>query len=286
MSLIKSFKEFVAERYNNIEEKPVNEAFQSSKLRELIQQHGKPKYSWERKMLFDLKDEEIIDVLDSRKEYWEKYTDNNDGHSGPATFMLELEDGTIVVIGNLGILKSYWGDRNVDKEKDELFKKRHSERHKGNLGKYYTDDIHSKHLENVNKIEKRRLSEKLQEYIPEIVKEVSDLIDTIELSDFLNEKTASTECEIILNGDKYLITAYYNGECTDGGKRYGAEYYDITYRLNDFEIYNEDGVGITDEELGVTGETHRDLFREYTKEIEGEIYDYYEYYGVSRSDFF
>ena len=31
--------------------------------------------------------------------------------------------------------------------------------------------------------------------------------------------------------------------------------------------------------------THKDLFEEYTEEVEGEIYDYYDYYGVSRSDF-
>jgi hypothetical protein len=44
--MIKSFKEFVSAKYG----RPVNEAFQSSKLREIIKQHGKPKYSWENKM--------------------------------------------------------------------------------------------------------------------------------------------------------------------------------------------------------------------------------------------
>ena len=40
--MIKRFEEFVSTMYG----RPVNESFQSSKLRELIKQHGKPKYSW------------------------------------------------------------------------------------------------------------------------------------------------------------------------------------------------------------------------------------------------
>ena len=37
------------------------------------------------------------------------------------------------------------------RKKDELFKERHAERHKGNLGKG-GDDIHYKHMKNVDKI--------------------------------------------------------------------------------------------------------------------------------------
>ena len=38
--------------------------------------------------------------------------------------------------------------------------------------------------------------------------------------------------------------------------------------------------------LGITSKTHSDLFDTITIDnVEGDVYDYYEYYGVSRSDF-
>lgn len=274
--MIKSFKEFVSAKYG----RPVNEAFQSSKLREIIKQHGKPKYSWENKMLYDLKDDEIVDVLNNRSEYWDKYLDEKTD-DGQATFMLELEDGAVVVIGNLDILRNGWGD--LKKQKDNIFKKRHGERHKGNLGKG-GDDIHKRHMDNVDKIERRRLAEYLQPNIQEIVDEVESIMDNIDPSD-LNEDGGYIESEITLNGEEYTIIANYECGSDEGTKKYGAVYYNVYYYLTSFEISNEDTL-ITNEELGVTGKTHKELFKEYTDEVEGEIYDYYDYYGVSRSDFF
>jgi hypothetical protein len=67
--MIKTFEQFVAAKYG----KPVNEGFQSSKLREIIKQHGLPKNDRDKKMLYDLKDNEIIDVVENRDEYSEKY---------------------------------------------------------------------------------------------------------------------------------------------------------------------------------------------------------------------
>lgn len=277
--MIKSFEEFVSAKYG----RPVNEAFQSSKLREIIKQHGKPKYSWENKMLYDLKDDEIVDVLNNRSEYWDKYLDEKTD-DGQATFMLELEDGTVVVIGNLNILKR-WLDTDVEtkRKKDELFKERHSERHKGNLGKG-GDDIHRKHIDNVDKIERKRLAKHLQPNIQEIVDAVKSIMDNIDPSD-INEDDRYIESEITLNGDEYIIIANYEYSSDEGRKKYGAVYYNVHYYLNSFEICNEDTL-ITNEELGVTEKTHKDLFKEYSDEVEGEIYDYYDYYGVSPSDFY
>lgn len=274
--MIKRFEEFVSTMYG----RPVNESFQSSKLRELIKQHGKPKYSWENKMLYDLKDDEIVDVLNNREEYWKKYSDNNVGF-GQATFMLELKDGTIVVISNLDILKNCWDD--MEKRKDDVFKKRHEERHKGNLGKG-GDDIHKKHMENVDKIMSRRLAEKLQPNIPEIIEAVKSIMDSVDPSDFLDGDNGFVETEITLNGDEYVLVVNYEGGSSDGDDKYGATYYSVSYGLTSFDISNDDTF-VTNEQLGVTNKTHKDLFDEYTEEVEGEIYDYYDYYGVSRSDF-
>jgi hypothetical protein len=278
--MIKSFEQFVLECYNKPSGKSINESFQSGKLRELIKQHGKPKYSWENKMLYDLKDDEIVDVLNSREEYWKKYSDNNDGF-GQATFMLELKDGAIVVISNLDILKNFWDD--MEKRKDDVFKKRHEERHKGNLGKG-GDEIHRKHMENVDKIMSRRLAEKLQPSIPEIIEAVKSIMDSVDPSDFLDGDNGFVESEITLDGDEYVLVVNYEGGSSDGDDKYGATYYSVSYGLTSFEISNDDTF-VTNEQLGVTNKTHKDLFNEYTEEVEGEIYDYYDYYGVSRSDF-
>lgn len=279
--MIKTFEQFVSTIYG----RPVNESFQSSKLREIIKQHGKPKYSWDKKMLYDLKDDEIVDVLDSRKEYWKKYP-NDDIDKREATFMLELEDGSVIVISNLGILKSYWYPEEVEKQKEAKFKKRHSERHKGNLGKG-GDEIHKKHLEKVDEIERRRFAEKLQPNIQEIVDAINDFMDNINTSDIDCETNENyDEIEITLNGEEYIINIYYDCSVSDSKRKYGAEYYDVYYSLNSFEICSEDTC-ITNDELGVTPKTHGELFKEYIeKDIEGDIYDYYDYYGVSPSDFY
>lgn len=277
--MIKTFEEFVAAKYS----RPVNEAFQSSKLREIIKQHGKPKYSWENKMLYDLKDNEIIDVLNNRNEYWDKYS-NEKTEDDQATFMLELEDGAVVVISNLNILKKWWHiDRDVEKQKDELFKERHAERHKGNLGKG-GDEIHNKHLENVNKIESRRLAEKLQQNIQEIVDKVNSIIDEINPSDL--EESGTIESEFDLGNDEYMIYVNYTSECSEIRRAYGVEGYDLYYKLESFEIWDEN-VGVSNDDLGITEKTHKDLFETHVeKDLEGDVYDYYAYYGVSRSDFY
>ena len=281
--MIKNFEQFVAECYGK-SGKPINEAFQSSKLREIIKQHGKPKYSWENKMLFDLTDDEIVDVLDSREEYWKKYSDDH-LENKQATFMLELEDGTVVVISNLGILQNHWHSKDVERQKEEEFEKRHSERHKGNLGKG-GDEIHKKHMEKVDKIERRRLAEELQPNIEEIVDAIKSTMNDIDPSDFIEEDTVYVESEMTLNGVEYGISAIYEGGCYDDDRRYGVVNYYVSYNLVSFELYNEEtNVLITNEDLGMTEATYKELFKEQREEVEGEIYDHYEYYGVKPEDF-
>lgn len=235
-------------------------------------------------MLFDLKDDEIVDVLDSRKEYWEKYSDEHLDNK-QATFILELEDGSVVVISNLGILQNHWYTKKIEKQKEE-FKKRHSERHKGNLGKG-GDEIHKKHMENVDKIERRRLAEKLKPNVSEIVDEIKAIMDDVDPSEWDDGENADFDCGIELGGEEYTVYMYCSIECTGSRKKYGAEYYDLSFTLNSFDIEDENGHFVTNEDLGITDKTYGDLFEPIVdKDIEGEIYDYYDYYGVSRSDFY
>ena len=278
--MIKTFEQFVSERYG----KPVNEALQSGKLREIIKQHGLPKNDWNKKMLYDLQDEEIVDVVNSRDEYKEKYPEYQGYERDEATFMIELEDGACLVIGNLGILKDYFKDR----ERHDLFKKRHSERHKGNLGKDGGDDIHKKHLEKVDELERNRFAASLQSNLDEIAKVIKDTMDAVDSSDLDEEGTKSFEFETSISGQNYTIEGEYEVEFSGGSKRYGAYYYDIVYNLLSFIIWDEDGGKyVTNEDLGMTEDTYGDLFEPITiDDVTGEIYDYYAYYGVSRSDFY
>ena len=283
--MIKTFEQFVSDKYG----KPINEAFQSSKLREIIKQHGKPKWKFEYDMLYDIKDNEIIDVLNSRGEYFEKYSNTPESplNKEEATFMLELEDGACIVISNLGVLKSYF-DRGLEDKMKKVFKERHVERHVGNLGKGGELDIRKKHRENVNKLLTKRLVEKLQPNIKEIADAVQSVIDDIDISNFSDrDGNEEVEKEIRIGDDEYVLYVYYSYSYSDTYKRYGAEYCDITYSLDSFTIIDEDGTEISNEDLDIPSEIIKDLFKDYREEdVECGIYDYYSYYGVSPSDFY
>lgn len=281
--MIKNFEQFVLEYYNKPSGESINESFQSRKLREIIKQHGKPKYKWEYKMLYDLKDNEIVDVLDSRDEYWEKYPTHHVDSGKQATFMLELEDGAVIVISNLDILDSYWERSKVEKQKDEVFKNRHANRHKGNLGKHGGDDIHGKHEENVDKIKRRRLAEKLQSNIPEIIDEVKSIIKDIEVEED-GHVSDYIESEITLNGENYVLIVNYEAYCEETSRSGGIAELKISINLNDFDIWSEDGYAhITNEDLGITEKTHKELF--YYEYEDDYIYDEAEAVGIDPSYF-
>jgi hypothetical protein len=278
--MIKTFEQFVAAKYGN----PVNEAFQSSKLREIIKQHGKPEYSWDNKMLYDLKDDEIIDVVANRKEYEKKYL-NNDGEQ--ATFRIELEDGACIVISNLDIFNDHKDEWKADFEKDDVFRKRHKERHKGNLGKHTGNDVHSQHLDNVTELMKNRFMKNLDENIPEIISDINDLLDD---ESILNEYEKSGEYErdfdTEYNGVKCSVIVHYDLQFGEEYEDCGGYYCNATVSLKDFYVdFGRDA--ITDEEMGITPKTYPDLFEDHDfGEIERGIADPYKFYGVSRSDFF
>lgn len=279
--MIKKFEQFVSAKYG----RHINEGFQSSKLREIIRKHGLPKNDWDKKMLYDLQDDEIVDVVANSDEYYEKYYNEryrrNDG-----TFKIELKDDACLVIGNLGILNNMFKEH---EDLDRLFKQRRSERHKGNLGKHGGDEIHMKHLENVDKIMQKRFAAKLQPMVPEIVEEIKDgfkdEMEELNPCDLSNGESTA-EFEITLGNEKYGIAAEYKVD-SNGYDRHGVTYYDIYCDLISFEIWNyEDDIYVTNDMLGITSKTHSDLFDTITIDnVEGDVYDYYEYYGVSRSDF-
>ena len=137
-------------------------------------------------------------------------------------------------------------------------------------------------MANVDKIERRRLAEKLQEYTQDIVDAVQNFMENMDPED----DDINTEIQLTLGGDKYSLNVVFDYDRSEGDERYGAEYYDIYYSLDGFDIYDDEGTCVTNDELKITSETYRELFKQYTiEDVEGEIYDYYDYYGVKRSDF-
>ena len=289
--MIKTFEQFVYDRYSI----PVNEAFQSSKLREIIKQHGMPKYSFENKMLYDLKDNEIIDVLPG-DEFFSKYSSRKKGEE--AVFSILLKDGYRVVISNLGILDDFMSER----EKDKVFDKRYSERHKGEKADKF-DDIgydQKQHYKNVENILRRRLVEKLQPSIPQLIEQIKSIMDDIDINDILEivdgdlEKLTYKshkeviETEIHLDDKKYYAEVNYTINCTGGVEKFGAKYYTVYYNLDNFSIYDDDeDITITNVDFAITQKTYADLFKDYVeKNVEGEITDHYARNGVKRSDFY
>lgn len=282
--MIKTFEQFVSEVYGN----PINESFQSSKLRDIINQHGKPKYSFDNKMLYDLKDNEIIDVVSNRDEYWEKYGRKRDDKKNgeQETFMIELKDGSCIVISNLNIFKRFddmFGDK-AKKEMRELFKKKHSDRHVGNLGKDGGDEIHKQHLI-------RKYSIKLKPYIQEIVDTVKSTLNDIDISECEIGINEIEDIELNLNGEECLMNVYYKFDHSDSYNSHGASFCDFTISFEKFELFlfidnGEDYVRVTNKDLGITYETFKDLYEDIVYEDEEcGVYDFYEYYGVDPSDF-
>lgn len=283
--MIKKFEEFVLECYDN----PLNEAFQSSKLREIIKKHGKPKYGSDYKILYDIKDKYIIDIIDSpflSDEQKEEYESKN---TGKKIREINLEDDTTIVLA-------------LTNEEDDLLypRKRKSpyggdayfigsrnsyaeERHKGNLGKSGAyDNIHHKHIDNVIKIEKRRLAEKLHSSIPKIIDEVKSIISDIEIED--DNVNDYIESEITLNGEKYTLIVNYEGYFSEKSRKGGVADCETSITIIDFDILAEDGTVVTNEDLGITEKTHKDLFKEHIFDSD-YIYDEAEAVGIDDSYF-
>jgi hypothetical protein len=264
--MIKNFEEFVSTVYGST----INEAYQSSKLRQIINQHGKP---YNKRYLYDLKDSEIIDVV---KDYHEYCENKKNGKYEDVRYLdaIKLSDGYYIVIGNFDDDK-YYHNKSMD-----IIKDRHNNRHKGNLGKDGGDDIHDKHLTNV-------LVKKLKPFVPEIVKkikyEIENNFNTEELHyDRYNSKyEPEYEFDANFGGDDYLINmkyeiSYRNGEFSDT--------VDVTITLLSFYIINDydtDGE-VGNDDLGITKEKYKDLFEITLKNVEAEDleidYSYFEPY--------
>lgn len=273
----------------------LNESFKSGKLRNIIQQHGMPKYKLDRKFLYDLQDDEILGVMDF-DEWYDFHRDNK------SSYHIVLEDGKYLVLGNIDTLKYYADDEDFQKE----FKKRRDERHPGNelndvpsyKRKEALEDETTKHFrEKKNELEhKKNLEEfkanlgdnlgKLAETIREtfesnINDKISDLVS--EYKDSVSTKI-SDDFDVEFIGVTYNIGYDYTINISDGYTKYGATYYDVTISPKTVSVYDDelgdafDATELFDDPSALLADYDVD-------DVEGEISDYYDYYGVSRGDF-
>lgn len=255
--MIKTFEQFISEKYGN----PVNEAFQSSKLREIISQHGKPVKKNDMLMLYDIKDDDIIEVTDD-KDYFRK---------NPKSYnSIELSDGTRV------ILKSGLTYNGYHKHEEREWARRRNDAAK---------DVHAKHLDNVNKLESKRFAKKLQSYIPEIIENITsilsdtdygfidDMIENIQKGESgidpidFKMNLGDIECDVRLWID-YTYDTTNNSKHRRWSNRDKVYYCsgevecNIKYSWDYFEIHNGelcvDSIDLAD--VGMTEESYPDFF--------------------------
>jgi len=274
----------------------LNESFKSGKLRNIIQQHGMPKYDLDRKFLYDLQDDEILGVMDF-DEWYDFHKDNK------SSYHIELEDGKYLVLGNIDTLKYYADDEDFQKE----FKKRRDERHPGNelndvpsyKRKEALEDETTKHFrEKKEELEHKRNLEAFKANLGDNLGKLAETIrETFEsnindkISDLVSEYKDSVSTEISDDFDVEFIGVTYNIgydytiNISDGYTKYGATYYDVTILPKTVRVYDDelgdafDATELFDDPSALLADYDVD-------DVEGEISDYYDYYGVSRGDFF
>ena len=231
--MIKKFEQFTADKYG----KPVNEAFQSKKLSELVKKHGKPREHGyfddqylKKRALYDIKDSDIIDVVKNTRvtantHLCRDYRDSNNKYI--PTQVIELKDGTCVIVRRGAEYDAYVA---------------HKERHKGNLGKDGGDDIHQRHLKNVQHIKNNRLGVELEPYVSEIIDAVEKIIEKIG-DEMDGNNYHSNGWKIDLGDKEYLMDIICRSTDYDTNfsraNDYGDRYFDFSYNLDDVWIRDD-----------------------------------------------
>ena len=267
----------------------IKESYQSGKLRNIIKQHGKPKNKWDYKLLYDIKDSDIVDVVSSSSEFFDKYQNNENNHN--KNFFITLEDDYCVVIGNVKILDSYWS-RDNDTIKKSFLYKRHKKRHEGNLGDWGGDEINIKFK---NKLEHQKNLKVVKTALTdEVVKEILDVIQ-----DYINNWDGNVEKnymehEMKIPGQAEIsLSVNYDTYIGEEKRHRGAILADIGIDVESFELSycNEEYVDTDDyiDDTFTNVELDIDLsgiepYEERNADV--GVYDYYAYYGVSPADFY
>lgn len=237
--MIKTFEQFVSTAYG----RTVNEGFQSEKLRELVKKHGKPRdrdfssvHSYvndqylKKRALYDIKDSDIIDVVNKRSvtastHLDRDYRDSNNKYI--PTKVIELKDGTCVIVRSGAEYDAYVA---------------HEERHKGNLGKDGGDDIHQRHLKKVQTLKDDRLAVELEPYVSNIIDIIGETMEDLGVQ-FDSYYQHFNGYKINLGDKEYLmdITCFSNDydDNFNSANNRGGSSFEFSYNLEDVWIRDD-----------------------------------------------
>lgn len=237
--MIKTFEQFVSTAYG----RTVNEGFQSEKLRELVKKHGKPRdrdfssvHSYvndqylKKRALYDIKDSDIIDVVNKRSvtastHLDRDYRDSNNKYI--PTKVIELKDGTCVIVRSGAEYDAYVA---------------HEERHKGNLGKDGGDDIHQRHLKKVQTLKDDRLAVELEPYVSNIIDILGETMKDLGVQ-FDSYYQHFNGYKINLGDKEYLmdITCFSNDydDNFNSANKHGDSSFEFSYNLEDVWIRDD-----------------------------------------------
>ena len=263
-------------------EEYIKESFKSGKLREIIKQNGYPTFSMDKRLLHDIQDRDVFCVLDDREEFYSKKFGENKDEKFKNTFVIPLKNGKVLVIKNFDSYKSYIGD---DEEQFRYKIDNEINKRRGFNDKIHIDKLAKKRNNSVYDEQERRrfLNNFLTDEIKnEISKKIEDTISSI----FVDAGDGNHEEEINnfeINGKEIFISINYSVSSSNEIEKFGAIYCDIKCTIDKITIYfDEDEIeadGFKDNIY--SGETE---FKE--DDVETEITNDFEYYGVSPSDFF
>lgn len=274
--MIKTFEQFVSTVYGST----INEAFQSSKLRELVKQHGELKYSSEKRFFYDLTDNDIIDVVANYGEYWENI--KNGKYNDVKVDCLQFKDGTCVVYNDKDFNKIY-NDRHKGNNNIKYNYKNWKQNNK--LDKLFISYFKRKYKQNIDKLiniiytAETDYKNPLYEYIGDSIKfKLENSLESGNMEVLIEEKVEdffgldsfsynNQICEIYSIAINYYLSY-------DSGEDYGR-YAPATagYKFESFDIDTDFGI-ITSDDLGITEKTHKDLFNNYTKIDLSDYLDY------------
>lgn len=289
--MVRKFNEFII----------INESFNSPNLKRIIMDNGLPKDDYEKKILHDTTDNDVVEVLDSVDEFNNKYGDKggnkfNAKYFKKQYYYIELENGKVLVLNNLDTFKDVV-ETETGQSIETLFdkiEKKYKERHPGKQ-KDVGDDIHRKHQVKVDKIISDKLIKRISEdketlnFINNTINnEIKDYID--EYDDYDNDLKRNHDFSIIgielkIYNEKYTADIYGNLKINKYLSKTSRSAYTYEYEisLNEVEqiILNNkqlDEIDIT----SLYAYPDNDITR---TEEQDEIRDYYAYNGVRREDF-
>lgn len=154
-----------------------------------------------------------------------------------------------------------------------------------NFGKdINTNNIKHTHDVNKNEIKRKRFITRLQPNLDKIVEAIEDVLNDIEFAERIGgDKLNFDDCVLSFDFDINLGNQTYNIFDAEfeiksylGDTKKERGFTDATYTLLSFSIgdENDEDCYATNDELGITFKTYKDLFEPYNVEFDYDEYDY------------